>query len=228
MQSNLKSDDSQNGEIMLEAAMIMVPILVLVMCLLSLSFLFYEQALTTTIATEIAADIAKNYKYSKRDNNEMGSGTLSLEDIENGKLFSSSFAIGKIEKEYTILANNYAQKRIEAATLGFHTSDLNVECDIKRTGLGRAYVKVSVSRDTDFFLSDIWNFGSQGTTANITGFGGTAYAECVDLIGYASMINFTDYWTSVLTDKIEVLGAADKLIDSIKSLIEKGAEVLGK
>lgn len=216
--------ENENGEIMLEASIVFVPTLILIMCMLSLSFLFYEQALITTIATEIAADVAKNYKYSARES--MGKNTLSEDDMEDGKLFSSTFAMGKIENENEELGKAYAKRRIAAATLGIASSDLDVTCDIKPTALGRSYVKVTVSHKSDFFLNEIWSLVGENGEDGVNGFSAVAYAECVDLIGYTSMINFTDYWTSVL-NKIEAVQAGSDLVKSIKSCFEKGAAFFG-
>ena len=220
---NHKHDE--NGEIMIEASIILVPTLILIMCMISLSFLFYEQALINTIATEIAVDVAKNYKYSDRA--VMGNNTLTEEEMENGKLFSSTFAIWGIEDEYEELGKAYAQRRIAAATLGISSSDLDVSCDIKPTALGRSYVKVVVSHKSNFFLNEIWSLIGEHGVDNVDRFSGVAYAECVDLIGYTSVINFTDYWTSTLQSKLEVLDNADGLIESIKTCFEKGAEFFG-
>lgn len=216
----------QSGEIMLEATVVLLPTLILFFAMFSLSFMFYEQALMKTIATEIAADIGRCYKYSERANDIMGTNILSEDDMKEGKLFSSSFGVGYIESEYEELARSYAQNRIAGATLGIETRDLEISCDIASTSLGRARVEVVASQKSEFFLNEIWSLISDDGVENVIDFSGVAYAECSDNIGYTSMINFSDYVTTVLVEKIEVLGAVDDLISSIKDLIEAGATLL--
>lgn len=216
----------ENGEIMLEASIVLLPTLVIMFAMISLSFLFYEQSLMNTIATEIASEVGRFYKYSNRDSDKMGANILSDEDIENGKLFSSSFAMFSIENQYEELAKQYAQDRIALATLGLDNSDLEVTCDIVNTAPGRAYVKVIVSQKTEFFLYEIWSMIGENGVDGVTDFSGVAYAECSDLMGYTSMINFIDYWTSALVSEVEMLGAVDDLIGAIKSLIEAGQSLL--
>lgn len=216
----------ENGEIMLEATIVLLPTIMIMFAMISLSFLFYEQALMNTVATEIASEIGRFYKYSKRYNDEMGANVLSDDDIKKGKLFSSSFAIWSIEDQYEDLAEEYAQERIALATLGLDNSDLEVTCDVKNTAPGRAYVKVVVSQKTEFFLYEIWGLIGENGVAGITDFSGVAYAECSDLMGYTSMVNFIDFWTSALVDEVELLGEVDGLIDAIKSMIEAGQSLL--
>lgn len=216
----------ENGEIMLEATIVLLPTLIIMFAMISLSFLFYEQALMNTVATEIASEVGRFYKYSKRYDDEMGVNVLSDDDIKNGKLFSSSFAIWSIEDQYEELAKEYAKDRIVLATLGLDNSDLEVTCDVQNTAPGRAYVKVVVSQKTEFFLYEIWSMIGEDGIAGITDFTGVAYAECSDLMGYTSMINFIDYWTTVVVNEVEILGEVDGLIDAVKSLIDAGQSLL--
>ena len=216
----------ENGEIMLEATIVLLPTLIIILAMISLSFLFYEQSLVNTVATEIASEIGRFYKYSKRYDDEMGVNILSDDDIKNGKLFSSSFAIWSIQNQYEELAKEYAKERIAIATLGLDNSDLEVTCDIQNTAPGRAYVKVIVSQKTEFFLYEIWNMIGEDGVAGITDFTGVAYAECSDLMGYTSMINFIDYWTTVVENEVEIVEEIDGLIDAVKSLIDAGQSLL--
>lgn len=216
----------ENGEIMLEATIVLLPTLMIMFAMISLSFLFYEQAVMNSIATEIASEVGRFYKYSNRYDDKMGANVLSDDDIENGKLFSSSFAMGTIESQYEELAKTYARERITSASLGLDHSDLEVTCDIVNTAPGRSYVKVIVSQKTEFFLYEIWDLIGEDGVADITDFSGVAYAECSDLMGYTSMINFIEYWTNAMVSGVDLLGATDDLIDSIKGVIEAGKTLL--
>lgn len=210
---------NENGEIMLEASIVLLPTLIIMFAMISLSFLFYEQALLNSIATEIASEVGRFYKYSDRDNDEMGANVLSDSDIKNGKLFSSSFAVFSIENQYTELAKKYAEDRIAAATLGIDNSDLEVSCNIENTAPGRFYVKIVVSQKTDFFLNEIWSLiGDDGVTG-VTDFSGVAYAECTDLMGYTSMINFIEYWTTEFEDNVELIASIQRFIEAGKSFL---------
>ena len=53
----------ERGEIMLEASIIFVPILILLFVLLSLCFFYYQTAMMDSVANEVAADVAQNYKF---------------------------------------------------------------------------------------------------------------------------------------------------------------------
>ena len=208
----------QQGEIMLEAALIFVPILLLLLMLLSLSFFFYQTALMTSVANEIAADIGKNYKFTEL---EMGQDTITLDDVTEARMFRMNFGKGfgknSMEGKHKKRGANYAKWRVGLTTLGLDAEDVTVECEIKGSGVGRAYVEVKVSQKTGFFLSEILDF--LGITEKNTMFSCTAYAECVDLMAYTSMVNFVEYGSG----RLEVLN-----INSDTNLYSSVKELLGK
>lgn len=210
LQRKLKEE---NGEVMLEAAIILVPILILLMALLSLSFFFYQEAMMNSVANEIAAEVAKNYKFTDL---KMGTKDIELDDITEVKMFRMSFSKNKMEKEHQKRAEEYAKWRVNLATLGLNPGEVEVECKVTSSGIGRAYVKVTVSQKTDFFLSGILEL--TGITEKDTLFGATAYAECVDFMGYTSMVNFTEYGSRKLGDAGKSIG---NLYNNVKDFIQK-------
>ncbi len=55
----LKRDDA---EIMLESTIIIIIVLFMLTAMISVGFLFYQQSLISSLATELAEDIGANYK----------------------------------------------------------------------------------------------------------------------------------------------------------------------
>lgn len=209
----LKDIKKQNGEVMLEASIILVSVIILLMVMLSLSFMFYQEAMMTSVANEIAADIAKNYKLPTLD---IGDNEPKIGDIESVKMYRLSFGVNKLENLHEERAEDYAEWRIKLATLGLNPGDVDVKCEIIRSGIGRAYAKVTVKQTTDFFLSGILDY--TGITEKNTAFGATAYAECNDFMGYTSLINFTRYLTG-MPDTAGLQPIAE-LYQSMKGFIE--------
>ena len=75
---------NENGEIMLESSIVLVFVLLLLMALLSITFMFYQQAMLNTVAAEIAADVAKNLKYT---NLERGNDEITLDNYDGVKMY---------------------------------------------------------------------------------------------------------------------------------------------
>lgn len=203
---------SQSGEVMLEASFILVTVLLLLMALLSISFLFYQKSVMNSVAMEIASDVAKNYKYTEM---EIGKQEIELSDVTSTKMFRMSFAKNSIENAHEDRAENYAEPRVNLTSLGINKENLDVDCEITSSSIGRAYVKVTVSQKTDYFLSGILDM--MGIADEEVAFKATAYAECTDFMGYTSMVNFTEY----AAEKLSIFNSVGHLYDSIKNFSEK-------
>lgn len=208
----VKKVKEEHGEIMLEASIIFVPVIILLLVMLSIVFLFYQEAMMTSVANEIAADVAKNYKYTDLD---VGSNTLNENDVNSTKMFRMSFGIGKTERKHQERAENYVDYRIPLTSLGLNPENIDVECKITRSGIGRVYAQVTVSQKTDFFLSGVLDL--VGITDEKTLFSSTAYSECNDLLGYTSMVNFTDY----ASGKLSEFEAVGNFYMNVKNMINK-------
>lgn len=196
---------------MLESSIILVAVILLLVALLSLSFYFYQLAMMNSVATEIAADIAKNYKYTEMD---MGSKKITLSDVEEVRMFRMNLGSGKIEKEHIERAETYAPKRIKMTSLGFQSGKVDVECEITHSGIGRAYVTVKVSQDSDFFMSGILEMLD---IVDDDTFSATAVAECVDLSAYTSNVIFTEYCSK----RLDVLNGIGTIYTNIKEIAKK-------
>lgn len=204
--------EEEHGEVMLESSFILVSVIILLLALLSISFMFYQQAMMTSVANEIAADIAKNYKYADLD---MGNDSLTLNDVNGTGMFRMSFGRNSLENAHENRAEEYANWRIPFASLGLNPQNINADCEITRSGIGRAYVKVTVSQRTDFFLSGILD--AAGVADKNSLFSATAYAECVDLMGYTSMVNFAEF----ASNKLSEFNSIGNFYNSVKDLVQK-------
>lgn len=204
----------QRGEIMLEAAIIFVPVMILLLAMLSLGFWFYQMAMMTNVASEIAAEVARNIKFDKLD---AYGDTIEVEDVISTMMFRSTFNLSKLKNAQRDRAKTHADWRIPLSSLGFGPQDPVVELELTYSGIGRTHVKVSVRQNTDFFLSSILRY--TGIVEDHPIFGGTAYAECVDLTEYTSMVNFLRYGTDQLGG-LDVAKAVGDLYVKAKELLE--------
>lgn len=209
--SNKNRISEEHGEIMLESSIILVSVLILLMALLSITFMFYQQAVMTSIATEIAEDVAKNLKFTDL---EIGTTTLTADDYDNTQMFRSNFGQVSLQNAKQSLANTYSTERLALASFGLNEGTFETTIDLKVSGIGRMYAVVTVSQPSEFFLSGVLEM--LGIADKETMFSATAYAECTDMIGYSSMVNFTDY----ATQKLSVFEAFGDFYVSVKKFIQ--------
>lgn len=216
MLKRIKKDcENQRGEVMLESSFILVSVIILLMALLSISFMFYQEAMMTSVANEIAADVAKNYKFTEVEVGENISLDIYDDEDKRVKMFRMNFGKGSLERAHEDRAEDYAEWRIGAATLGLDSEDIEVDCEVTSSGIGRAYVKVTVSQKSTFFLSEI--LGMVGIMDEDSMFSSTVYAECVDMMGYTSMVNFTEYGSR----KLHVFKGIGDFYNSVKGFIQE-------
>lgn len=209
--------EDQRGEVMLESAIIMVAVLILLFVLLGLSFMLYQQSLLNTVASEIAADLGKNYKFSTLP---VGSTAISIDDVKKAPKYRTLNGIlyDKSQKHDDDIhrADVYADWRINLSSLGFDDDEIQISYfSWQPTGVGRMCIQIEVSQETDFFLSGILDFA--GITDEHTLFSASAYAEVSDLSAYTSMVNFTEY----ASGKLSLFDSIGGFYDSLKGLIEK-------
>lgn len=203
---------TESGEVMLESSFILVAVIILLMALLSISFLFYQKAMMTSIAAEVASDVAKNYKFATM---AIGENSLSVDDVIDQNIFRTSFGKSKMQKSVKAKIEGYLGGRIALTSLGLNSGAPEVvECSVKASGIGRIYVTVKIQQKSEFFLSGILNmlniWGEDGT------FTASAVAECLDMTGYTSTVNFVTY----AADELSMFGGFGDLYVNLKKLAE--------
>ena len=204
MSEQNKKIKNQSGEVMLEASLVMFLVIVMLFALLSISFMFYQQATMTNLASELSAEIARTYKYGEAL--DIGDYDLDKNIIINTKKYRTTFQRGSIISQAQEKATPFAEQRLASTGMGLSPDEVNVECNIKCSGIGRNYVEVKVSQNTDFFLSGILEFcGIIDDSSQL--FGATAYAECSDMTGYHSITNFTRELSEALKE-FDPIGSA--------------------
>lgn len=202
----------QSGVIMLEATLIMVSVIMICLAMLALSFYFYQQSMMVSVATEIASDVARNYKY---EGMEIGDDIITEKNQTDLERYRMSYHSKKMENKAKKRAEKYVKKRFAGTNMGGNREDAEVECEIVKTGTGRVYVKVTLSHETNVFLGEILSI--MGITEDETKFQVTAYAECMDLMQYTSLVNFTDY----TANELDYGFSRSDLQEKVKEFIQK-------
>ena len=110
-----KSECRENGEIMIEAILVMIPTLFVMIFLLSLGFLLYQQWNILYSADEVASKVAVGYEYADE---EIQTGKISLEKAQQTILYKYLFSNDEMEeanaKKHIITALCFLRKRAMA------------------------------------------------------------------------------------------------------------------
>lgn len=201
----------ETGEIMLESTIILVSVLILLMVLLSLCFMYYQQSVMNTIANELSTAVAKNYKYYTvaPDENEVTS-----DDVDDVKKYRLTLGTNSMKNAWNETIRQPAKDRLALSSFGINSKGMNASCEIHLTGIGRAYVKVTVKNNTEFFLSGVLKWAG---VIEDEGFSAVSYAEITDLSAYTSLVNFANY----LYGGLGPVSGVAKIYVNLKDIIEK-------
>lgn len=182
--------NDDNGEVMLESTLVMVVTMFLLIALISLGFLFYQQAMINTVASDLATDIASAYKLTGV---ELDSNSVPANAYNDIKLYRTSLSISEMKDLHRRNAEEkYLPKRVSLTTLGISDKTPVLDnFDITVDNVGRMHVDVSVSMECDIlFGGALEYFGIIDSTPK---FSASGRAECLDITAYASHIQFLDY-----------------------------------
>ena len=211
---------------MLEASIIIVMVLMLLMAMLSITFMLYQQAVITSVANDIAADIAENYKYAHFKIGDTVPEDAEFKAAATGDdmlLYRTTFYSANLKKKHedNDALEADAQKWLDKTSFGINEEPVEVECRIHTSGIGRAYVTVTVSQKTEFFLSGVLE--AMGIADKKMKFSATAYAECIDILGYTSTVNLAQF----VTGELDAYQSVGKFYNNFDGLWQKVKGLLG-
>ncbi len=203
VKKRLYNDDS--GEIMLESTIVITITLLLLVVMLSLGFVYYQKAMLTSVANEIASDISANYKYLMQDDQLLSDMTFDDTNLKSMGRFRATFNLEKVKNSSIQKANDYIAYRVGITNLGINRSEPKIDsAEISIDGVGRMHVKVEVSMETDFLFSSVLQY--LDIIPDVPSFSATGSAECLDISAYYSYVNFVEHFTSKLAGEDTLIG----------------------
>ena len=179
----------ENGEVMLESTIVMLFTLFILIAMISVGFLFYQQAMLNTVAADIATDVATTFKLTDQ---EIGDNTLDPQSMKSVKLYRTTVALSSMRAKHKARANEYLPERVKLSSLGILKGDPVVDkLDITVDNVGRMHVDVTVSMECEIlFGGALEYFGFMDSPPKFTA---SASAQCIDITAYASHVQFLDY-----------------------------------
>ena len=201
----------ENGEIMLESTIIFTIVLFVLIAMLSLGFMFYQQAALGSLTTEIAQDIGANYKLSS---------TTDKGSYNSQNLYRTTFNLAKAKEYHTKRAAEMFEEKYRIVTLGINSSAPEIKIDIVNDNVGRLHAEVSVSVECSIFLDGALKFFKIiDSTLNFTA---NTRAECLDITSYAGQVQFLNYVTNKLDGEDSPVSNITNIIEQIVRIVKNG------
>ena len=201
---------------MLESVIIVLLTLMVTIAMLGLGFVYYQKAMLTNLANEVASDIASNYKYCNQTIENQIDQDLK-DKLKNVPMYRTSFMMGNIKNKSKEKAKRFSVKQVNLRTLGIHTDNIKVEdYKIQVDNIGRMHVELTLSMKSEVLFSGALKAMNLMEKKPI--YKATGRAECIDITAYAGHVFFIQY----VEDKIgknKTLDNIVKIYKGISSLI---------
>lgn len=174
---------------MIESAIIFPIVLAVMIVMLSLGFLFYQEAMMQTVATELASELGASYKYYGQD---IKDDSISMNAIKKVKKYRTSFYINSMKNKSKTRAEGYLGDRTKLTNLGMDSQDAVIDSiKIKADNVGRLHVEITISMETDILFGDVLRYFH--IIDEKPKFQATGRAECMDITAYAGHVKFMNY-----------------------------------
>lgn len=197
----------ESAEIMLESTIVIIIVLFMLIAMISVGFLFYQQSLVSSIAAELAEDIGANYKL--------------VSDGDNSKinLYRTSVALGSAQEHHRKRALEKCRERLKISSFGIADNDPEVDVRIVVDNIGRLHAEVTVTLECSLlFDGALKYFGIIDSTPE---FSAAARGECLDVTAYAGQVHFMNYITEKADDS-NILNIVNQTV----RIIRNGASII--
>lgn len=209
---------SEQGEIMLESILVMIPTLFVLIFLLSLGFLLYQQWNVQFMADDIASKVAASYKYIDED---LPTGEISVDEIRKTKLYKYLLSNDKYKANLWRKANNYGEVLSKKTTFGTGAGNEAINAKLIEDSMSRRHIEVTVTGTyTIPFSEGLEIFGIKGTRT----ISAKSYAECIDVADYLNTVTFRNQVGSIVSDKSKVI----KMVNTWIKLFADVVKLSGK
>lgn len=208
LKENLERLKDEDAEIMLESTIIIIIVLFMLIAMISVGFLFYQQSLISSIATELAEDIGSNCKF------------VSDGDSSKINLYRTSIALGSAEEYHRKKAVETCKERLKVSSFGIADNDPTVDVNIVVDNIGRLHAEVTVTMECSIlFDGALRYFDIIDSTPE---FSATARGECLDVTAYAGQVHFMNYITEKAGDSniLNIVNQTVRIIRNGASIIE--------
>ena len=179
-----KETRAENGEVMIESILMVTATFVILMFLLALGFLMYQQTAIQIAADDAAAKIAQTYRLVNAD---LTTGKISVDELVAVDLYRYGPMGGSFEAENKAKTANYINNRMHAVSFALEVVKPNTEMRVEGDGLGRSHLVIHVESTYKMpFGSFLKLIGMEDELV----FKASSVADCVDILEYYNSVSF--------------------------------------
>ena len=202
----------EEAEIMLESTLIMVIVMFVLIAMISVGFLFYQQSIISTVATDLAEDIGANYKL-------IGQG-----DSAAINLYRTSISLGSAKEYHRQRAVDKCKERLKISSFGINANEPAVDVNIVVDNIGRLHSEVTVSLECSVLFDGALKYFHIIDSTPV--FSATARSECLDVTSYAGQVQFMNYITekgkesnilNIVTQTVRIIRNGASIVDVFTS-----------
>lgn len=204
---------NENGEIMLESILVVIPTLFILVFLLSLGFLLYQKWNIQYLADDVAEKVALRYEYIDE---ELPTPSIELKDAQKTVLYKYLFHMDDYLKATSRKAQDYGSLLAKKTGYGTGSGDEVIEVEQEEDSLARRHIQVTVTGTYRIpFSEGLEIFGIDGERT----FSAVSYAECVDIGDYMNTVVFGQQAGNILMGNSKVLGMINSWIGVFSQII---------
>lgn len=209
---------NEDGEIMIESMLVLLPTMFVMVFLIALGFLMYQQWNVQFVADSIASRLSVVYSYSNAD---MKSGVTTVDDIEGRGMYRYLFSWkDQTEAAAEAKGKEYGEMLLNLTNFASVDNE-NISVITVDDGIGRRHIVVEVSGDYKIpFGAGLEVFG-MSSTRHIEA---SSAAECVDITDYFAAVTLAENAEKMLLGDSKILGAIDSILSLIKNIKNFGKD----
>lgn len=205
---------NENGEIMIESMLVLLPTMFVMVFLIALGFLLYQQWNVQFVADSVASRLSDVYSYYSYSDADIKTGKVTLDQIEDRAMYRYLFFKGKTAAAAEEKGRDYGEMLLDLTNCTTVSNEA-IYVDTVDDGMGRRHIVVEVSGDYKIpFGAGLEIFG-MSSTKHIEA---SSAAECVDITEYFATVTWAKSIGKIIVDNDET--KATKALDSILSALD--------
>lgn len=193
--SNSGNKNSDSGEVMIESTIVTIITIMVLIFLIAIGFLIYQQVMISNVAAETASAIARNYKFTSDKTvlytDDYSSILIDDDYYDSIRRYRTTFSFASIKSINENYASNRINERVPVTSMSFDNSIDSDPVKIERSAIGRTFVTVTISMDAQLLFDGALSYG--GIDDEATKLSASSTAECLDITGYAGIIHYAKY-----------------------------------
>ncbi len=202
----------ETGSLMLDGMIAMLLTIMVLVFLMSIGFLFYQQWTVSLVANDTAARLAQRYPYLTAD---MTSGYVSEEDVSDIPLmryFGDSLAVENEER-----GEVFASLCLSQSSLATPVSQPSISVSVPYDSLGRRHVEVLVTAEYEIpFGGALEYFGLDGTLT----YHATGRAPCIDLLDYITTVEAAVDIPNLFSGMSKFESAIESIVGAVRAVAD--------